>query len=136
MAGFLDLALPQQARGLFLPQALVAARKAQQEKLRKTAAYNLKRDATAKIQEAFPEHLFTVEVIPETGCILIDHPLLKASGSRWFVNYKDYDHGKGVVRAAGEILERVNMPRSELKYYEDYDDVRVVEASETQFKAR
>lgn len=136
MAGFLDIAMQQQARGLFLPQAVAAARKAQQEKLRRTAAWGLKKDATAKIQAAFPEHLFTVEVIPETGCIFIDHPLLKASGSRWFVDYKDYDHGKGVVRAAGEILERVNMPRSELKYYEDYDDVRVVAAAETQFKAR
>jgi hypothetical protein len=132
-----DLAkLLNKPQGLFLPQAFVAAQRAKLAEKRRTAAWGLKKHATQKIQEAFPEHLFTVEVIPESGSLLIDHPLLKDAGVRYFCRYEDYQDGKGVVRLAGEILERVNMHRSELRYYEDYDDPRVQTLAQTQFKAR
>lgn len=125
-------------QGLFLPQAFMEAQKVKQERLRKTATYNLKRFCTDLIQQHYPEHLFTVEIEPVHGNIIIDHPLLANAEARYFCRYSDFEqtNGRAVVKLAGEILERVNMPRSELKYYEDYDDVRVVEASKTAFNSR
>jgi ABC-type phosphate transport system auxiliary subunit len=120
---------------LILPPRLRMARDQANALRLKKARLGLKKHATAKIQEHFPEHLFTVEV-DEHGNLIIDHLLLADSKARYFCRYADYQDGKGVVKLAGEILERVNMHRSELKYYEDYDDTRVQALAKTQFKAK
>lgn len=128
----------QAAKGLFLPEAFLAKQRVMKKRLMQTAAWGLKKRITQMIQTEYPEHLFTVEVQPDTGNIIIDHPVLAKAGARYFCRYNDFDksQGKAVLKLCGEILERVNMPRSELKYYEDYDDTRVVSLSKTQFKAR
>lgn len=133
-----DLLLPKKP-SLFLPESYVAKvnwEKEKRKRLRYRAAENLRKHATQKIQEAYPEHLFFVEVIPDTGDLFVDHLLLSKAGARYFCKFKDYQDGKGVVRLAGEILERVNMHRSELKYYEDYSDPRVEALAETEFRAK
>jgi hypothetical protein len=128
----------QAARGLFLPEAFLAKQRMLKKRMMRTAAYGLKKHITRMIQQAYPEHLFTVEVQPETGHIIIDHPLLAKAEARYFCRYNDFEQsqGKAVIKLCGEILERANMPRSELKYYEDYDDVRVVDATKTQFNQK
>lgn len=122
--------------GLLLPGNFVRRQREADAQRRKRAAAGLKRHATMAIQAAFPEHLFTVEVEPENGHILIDHMLLATAKARYFCRYSDYDDGKGAVKLAGEILERVGIKRGELKHYEEYDTDKVLEATKTQFNAR
>lgn len=121
---------------LILPPRLAQKRREADQQKRLRAARALKRHATNAIQAAFPEHLFTVEVDPQFGHILIDHLLLAHSKARYFLKYEDYQDGKGAVRLAGEILERVGIRRGELKHYEEYDVSSVVAATQTQFNAR
>ena len=120
--------------GLFLPRSYVARQQMAAITKRKQRAAELKRHATAVIQAAYPEHLFHLEVNEDFGHIIIDHPLLAHSKARYFCRFDDYDQGRGVVKLAGEVLERVNIRRGELKYFEEYDEVEAL--AKTQFQTR
>jgi len=120
--------------GLFLPRTYVARQQMAAVAKRKQRAAELKRHATAVIQAAYPEHLFHLEVDENYGHVIIDHPLLAHSKARYFCRWSDYDEGRGVVKLAGEILERVNIRRGELKNYEQYDEAAGL--AKTQFNAR
>lgn len=121
--------------GLLLPRTYVARQIMSDRMLRQQRAREIERRTSNAIQAAYPEHLFTVEVNPDDGSIFIDHPALKHAKARYFLPFSKWDHGKGAVRLAGEILERMNVRRGELKNYEEYDGQADVLAR-TQFKAR
>lgn len=123
---------------LLLPRSFVSRKIFGAIVERKRRAKELKKTVSDLLQQHYPEHLFQIEVQEDTGSILIDHPLLKNAGARYFCRYADYERtaGQAVVKLGGEILERAGMHRSELLYYEDYDDPRVVAATKTQFSAR
>lgn len=118
---------------LYLPKTFAHRQLLSDKAKLEQAKAGLKRHATAEIQKHFPEHLFTVEVDMH-GNILIDHLLLRHSKARYFLPYDKYDHGKGAVKLAGEILERVEIKRGELLHYEEYDVAD--RAAQTQFNAR
>lgn len=119
--------LGAERRGLHLPGSYVRRRRFEislherRERLRKLrAAKGLEKHARMKLQEAYPEHLFTVEVDPDHGYIFLDHVLLRHAKARYFLPYDKYEDGKGIVRLGGELLERVNLVRGELRYFQDY----------------
>lgn len=120
--------------GLLLPKTFVARQQFEARRKRQQLAHEIKRRTTNLIQETYPEHLFTVEVDPDNGNILIDHPLLKHAGARYFLPFDKWDHGRGAVKMAGEILERANVRRGELKFFEEYDEAESL--AKTQFQAR
>jgi radical SAM superfamily enzyme YgiQ (UPF0313 family) len=123
--------------GLLLPQTFVSRVITDALTKRKRKARELKKTVEDLIQKHYPEHLFAVEVMEETGSILIDHLLLAHAGARYFCRFEDYERsgGQAVVKLAGEILERVNIKRGELKHYEEYDGA-ADELAKTQFSAR
>jgi hypothetical protein len=123
---------------LLLPRSFVQRKAYAMIAERKRRAKELKRTVVNLLQQHYPEHLFQVEVQEDTGSILIDHPLLKNAGARYFCRYADYERsgGQAVVKLGGEILERAGINRTELMAYEEYDDARVVAATKTQFSAR
>ena len=97
-------------------------------RLQRERALRLQREQIGKhtehlLQQHYPEHLFTVEVPANAGGMFIDHPLMSKAKGRMFLKFDDYNHGKGAVRVAGEILERVGLKRGELEAYEEYDQV-------------
>lgn len=110
---------------LLLPRTFVQRKAFAMIAERKRRAKELKRTVTDLLQKHYPEHLFQIEVQEDTGSILIDHPLLKHAGARYFCRYADYERsgGQAVVKLGGEILERVSIPRGELYHYETYDEV-------------
>ena len=120
--------------GLLLPRSFVARQQWSDQARRRQIAHQLKRRLTDAIQNVYPEHLFTVTVDPENGNILLDHPLLKHSKARYFVPHNADDPEASVVRLCGEILERANVRRGELFFYEQYDEADAL--ARTQFKAR
>ena len=119
--------------GLILPPSFVARQRESDKARKDRARAGLKKHATMAIQAVYPEHLFTCEV-DEHGNIFVDHLLLTESKARYFCRYDDYQDGKGVVKLAGELLERVSIKRGELKHYEEYDVAAPLAA--TQFKAK
>lgn len=121
--------------GLLLPRSFVARKAFEDRARRQQRAREVERITSKAIQAAYPEHLFTVEVNPDDGSIMIDHPLLQHSKARYFLPFARWDHGKGAVRLAGEILERVNVRRGELLYFDEYDG-EAAALSRTQFSAR
>ena len=120
--------------GLLLPKSFVHRNVMVRENRAKALAHEIKRRTTALIQQHYPEHLFTVEVDPDNGNILLDHPLLIHAKARYFCAFKDFNDGRGVLKLCGEILERVNVRRGELKHFEDYDVAEPM--AKTQFTAR
>jgi hypothetical protein len=122
--------------GLYLPSTFVSRAQFADEMRRRQRAKEVERFITMTIQKEYPEHLFTVQVSPEDGTVLIDHPLLRHSKARYVLHFaKRDDLGKAAVKMAGEILERANVKRGELKFYEEYDG-RADELAKTQFSAR
>lgn len=119
---------------LLLPKSYVHRNIMVRENRAKAAAQVMKRRITALIQKHYPEHLFTVEVNPDNGNILLDHPLLIHAKARYFCRFADFNDGRGVLKLCGEILERVNVRRGELKHFEDYDVAEPL--AKTQFSAR
>lgn len=128
---------PKPSPGLFLPRSHVSRVIISEHQRRKRLAKAFAHRCTMELQKHYPEHLFVCEVDYTDGTIFIDHPLLKASGARYICHYADYERtqGKELVRLAGECLERVNLPRGELKYFEDYEG-RPEELARTQFRAK
>lgn len=121
--------------GLLLPRTYVARQIMSDRMVRQQRAREIERRTSKAIQEAYPEHLFTVEVSPDDGSILIDHPALKYAKARYFLPFSKWDHGNGAVKLAGEILERINVKRGELFHFEEYDG-EADRLARTQFKAR
>lgn len=121
--------------GLLLPKTYVARQIMSDRMVRQQRAREIERRTSMAIQEAYPEHLFTIEVSPDDGSIFIDHPALKHAKARYFLPFAKWDHGKGAVKMAGEILERMNVRRGELYNYEEYDG-EADRLAKTQFKAR
>lgn len=123
--------------GLLLPKSFVSRTIFSAVMERKRRAKELKRKATDLIQAAYPEHLFHLEVNEETGDILIDHPLLAHAKGRYFCSYATYEQsgGQAVVKLAGEVLERANVRRGELMFFEEYDG-EADRLARTQFSAR
>lgn len=120
--------------GLYLPKSYVHRNVRVREQQANAFAKEMERRVTALIQQHYPEHLFTVEVDPKTGNILLDHPLLIHAKARYFCAFKDFNDGRGVLRLCGEILERVNVRRGELLWFEQYDDA--ADLAKTQFNTR
>lgn len=122
--------------GLLLPKTYVARQITGALMERKRRAKELKKTVTDLIQKHYPEHLFHIEVDEETGSIFIDHMLLSHAKARYFCKYADYERsaGQAVVKLAGEVLERVNIRRGELLYYEEYDVAAPL--AKTQFGSR
>ena len=122
--------------GLLLPRTYVARQIMSDRMKRQQRANEVARFVTMTIQQAYPEHLFTVEVNPDDGTVLIDHPSLRYAKARYVLHFaKRDDLGKAAVKMAGEILERINVRRGELKYFEEYDGT-ADDLAKTQFKAR
>lgn len=121
--------------GLLLPKTYVARQIMSDRMRRQQKAREVARFVTMTIQQVYPEHLFTVEVNPDDGTVLIDHPLLSHSKARYVLHFsKRDDLAKAAVKMAGEILERANVRRGELQFYEEYDVAEPL--AKTQFKAR
>lgn len=121
--------------GFLVPRSFVARQQWSEQVRRRKIAHELERRITAAIQRVYPEHLFTVKVSPDDGNIFIDHPLLRYAKARYFVPHFVDDPEARAVKLCGEILERANVKRGELKYFEDYDGT-ADDLAKTQFKAR
>jgi hypothetical protein len=118
--------------GLFLPRSFVARHAWAAEQRKQQRRGELKRHATQAIQQAYKEHLFTIDV-DEHFNVVIDHPLLRHAKARYFIPGAIYNEGT-LLRMCGEILERANVKRGELKYFEQYDDADGL--AQTQFSSR
>lgn len=120
--------------GLILPRSFVTRQERADERRRREIAKELAQRLTLAIQAVYPEHLFTVQVDTDNGNIFIDHPLLSHAKARYFVPHFSPEPEKAAVKLAGEILERVNVRRGELKNYEQYDEAEPL--ARTQFNSR
>lgn len=78
----------------------------------------------ALLREAYPFHLFQVEVTPAGDCY-IDHMLLSQSGGRYYFHMRDFIRDEKVpLRQFGELLERVGIPRTSLESLHQYADAK------------
>lgn len=118
--------------GLILPPKYAAM---QREAMKQQVAREISKRISADIQRHYPEHLFKVTCDPKDGNIYIDHPLLAHSKSRYFIKAGTDDPDKLAVKFAGEVLERANVVRGELRYFDQYDG-EAERLSKTQFNAR
>lgn len=76
----------------------------------------------AILEKHYKGHPFTVEVDLVQMVTYIDHPMIP-DGRRMMIFFKDEDpDGKIFVQKAGEILERLNIPRSAMEDLAVYED--------------
>lgn len=74
------------------------------------------------LQSAYPNHLFQIEVT-ERGDCFIDHLLLRHSKGRFYFHVSTFmKDEKTPVRLAGELLERVDLPREGLQHLAQYNE--------------
>lgn len=103
---------------------------------RKIAALKAHMEAWARdvIWKAYPNHLFTVEFNVSDQSWRIDHMLMSESKATMFIPPTVDNIEKELIRLAGEILERADIPRRQLESYRQYDEARPI--AKEAFKCR
>ena len=74
------------------------------------------------LQQAYPRHAFKTYFDPADQSYRIEHMLMGTSQACMYVHPGEPDVAKALVRVAGEILERVNLPRKGLEDWQQYKD--------------
>tara|TARA_R110000737_G_scaffold340221_1_gene362893 strand:+ start:17795 stop:18133 length:339 start_codon:yes stop_codon:yes gene_type:complete len=78
------------------------------------------------ISKAYPNHEFGISFLIDDKSYRIDHRLMEHSKACMYVHPGEDDKEKALIRVAGEILERVGLPRAALEDYDQYDDVLAI----------
>jgi len=74
--------------------------------------------------KAYPSHLFMVEFNTDQKWIRVDHSLMAENQACMFIHPGEPDMEKALIRVAGEMLERANLPRKALEDYQQYEDAK------------
>lgn len=85
---------------------------------------HLERWARDLLWQHYPFHLFIVSFNEHEFSWRIDHMLMGKTGACMYIAPDVEDVQGELVRRAGEILERANLPRRGLESYQQYDDVK------------
>ena len=80
--------------------------------------------ARSVLWKEYPNHLFMVEFSISDQSFRLDHMLMAESKACMYVHPGEDDMGKALIRVAGEMLERSNLPRKALEDYQQYDDAK------------
>ena len=110
--------------GLILPAHI-----AEEQKRTQARCDWLERQVVEIIKKHYKGHMFTVNVVAapdmREASILIDHVSMGEAHAKYHCTATDmYDtQGKIIVQLAGEILERMNIPRVCVQDYDKYVDL-------------
>lgn len=101
--------------GLILPPNIAKARALQ----KRCQEY-----AQDVLWNAYPHHLFTVHFSTDDLSYRVDHMLMGKSKACMYIHPNEPDLERALIRAAGEMLERVNLPRKSLESWEQYETAK------------